>query len=86
MQSPTDNKARFSITMGSVDGIRILDKHDVYIDDIELIEITKDEYDKLIKEPIIFADGSALYITSINFEVKEGVVSNLYLNGYYLYN
>ena len=45
--SKTDN-ARFNITMGSVDGLRITDKHDVYIDDITLVEITKDEYNKIV--------------------------------------
>ncbi len=39
MNSPTDTKARFNITMGSVDGIRITQKHDVYIDDIVLEEV-----------------------------------------------
>lgn len=47
MQSKTDTKARFNITMGSVGGKRITEKHDVYIDDIELIELTKEEFEKL---------------------------------------
>lgn len=40
MESETDPNARFNITMGSVDGIRITEKHDVYIDDISLIELS----------------------------------------------
>ncbi len=43
MESETDANTRFNITMGSVDGIRITQKHDVYIDDIELIEIDGSE-------------------------------------------
>ena len=43
MESESDPKARFNITMGSVDGIRITQKHSVYIDDIVLEEI-KDTY------------------------------------------
>jgi beta-glucanase (GH16 family) len=39
MTSPTDTKARFNVTMGSVEGIRITEKHDVYVDNISLIEI-----------------------------------------------
>ncbi len=39
MESESDSNTRFNITLGSVDGVRIRDKHDVYIDDIELIEI-----------------------------------------------
>ena len=40
MESETDPNTRFNITMGSVDGIRITEKHDVYIDDISLIELS----------------------------------------------
>ena len=43
MNSPTDTKARFNITMGSVDGVRITQKHDVYIDDIVLEEVNGEE-------------------------------------------
>ncbi|MBR4708096.1 MAG: carbohydrate binding domain-containing protein [Pseudobutyrivibrio sp.] len=43
MESETDPNTRFNITMGSVDGVRITEKHDVYIDDISLIEVTDDE-------------------------------------------
>jgi hypothetical protein len=43
MTNPTDTNTRFNITMGSVDGIRITEKHDVYIDDISLIEIDEPE-------------------------------------------
>ncbi len=43
MESDTDTNTRFNITMGSVDGIRITEKHDVFIDDIELIEVGEDE-------------------------------------------
>ena len=39
MEYPTDTKARFNITLGSVGGERITDKHDVFIDDITLEEI-----------------------------------------------
>ncbi|WP_051689276.1 carbohydrate binding domain-containing protein [Butyrivibrio sp. AE2032] len=39
MTNPTDTNTRFNITMGSVDGKRITEKHDVYIDDISLIEL-----------------------------------------------
>ena len=39
MEYPTDTKARFNITLGSVGGERIMDKHDVYIDDIVLEEL-----------------------------------------------
>ncbi|MCR5670914.1 MAG: carbohydrate binding domain-containing protein [Butyrivibrio sp.] len=40
MEYPTDNSARFNITFGSVGGERISEKHDVYIDDIVLEEIS----------------------------------------------
>ncbi len=39
MEYPTDRNARFNITMGSVDGVRITDKHDIFIDDISLVEL-----------------------------------------------
>ena len=39
MEYPTDRNARFNITMGSVDGVRVTDKHDIFIDDISLIEL-----------------------------------------------
>ncbi len=39
MENPTDTASRFNITMGAVDGVAITEKHDIYIDDIELIEI-----------------------------------------------
>ena len=47
MTNATDEKTRFNITFGSIGGERIQSKHDVYIDDIELIELTKEEFDKL---------------------------------------
>ena len=43
MENESDSNTRFNITMGSVDGIRITEKHDVYIDDIELVEVDGDE-------------------------------------------
>ena len=43
MENETDPNTRFNITMGSVDGIRISEKHDVYIDDIMLVEESEDE-------------------------------------------
>ena len=49
MESPTDLKARFNITMGSVDGVRITQKHNVFIDDISLVEI--DEVTQPGEEP-----------------------------------
>ncbi len=36
MEYPTDTNTRFNITLGSVGGKRITDKHDVFIDDISL--------------------------------------------------
>ncbi|WP_272798201.1 carbohydrate binding domain-containing protein [Butyrivibrio sp. DSM 10294] len=42
MNSPTDTKSRFNITMGSVDGVRITQKHDVYIDNIVLEEVEEE--------------------------------------------
>ena len=39
MEYPTDTASRFNITMGAIDGVAITDKHDIYIDDISLIEI-----------------------------------------------
>ncbi len=39
MNNPTDTNTRFNITMGSVGGVRITQKHDVYIDDISLEEV-----------------------------------------------
>ena len=39
MEYPTDTNARFNITLGSVDGVRITEKHDVFIDDIILEEL-----------------------------------------------
>jgi glucan-binding repeat-containing protein len=43
MNHPTDTNTRFNITMGSVGGVRITEKHDVYIDDIVLEEVEKSE-------------------------------------------
>ncbi|QFJ54684.1 carbohydrate binding domain-containing protein [Pseudobutyrivibrio xylanivorans] len=43
MENESDPNTRFNITMGSVDGIRIKEKHDVYIDDIVLVEVDEDE-------------------------------------------
>ena len=40
MENETDANTRFNITMGSVDGERIQKKHDVFIDDIDLVELT----------------------------------------------
>ncbi len=39
MNYPTDTNTRFNITLGSVGGVRITEKHDVYIDDISLVEV-----------------------------------------------
>ena len=39
MEYPTDTNTRFNVTMGSIDGERISTKHDVFIDDISLVEI-----------------------------------------------
>ena len=39
MNHPTDTNTRFNITLGSVGGVRITEKHDVYIDDIVLEEV-----------------------------------------------
>ena len=39
MNNPTDTNTRFNITLGSVGGVRISQKHDVYIDDISLEEV-----------------------------------------------
>ena len=39
MEYPTDTNSRFNITLGSVGGTRISGKHDVYIDDITLLEL-----------------------------------------------
>jgi beta-glucanase (GH16 family) len=39
MEDTSDPAARFNITMGSVGGVRITEKHDIYIDDISLVEI-----------------------------------------------
>ncbi|MBR4758971.1 MAG: carbohydrate binding domain-containing protein, partial [Lachnospiraceae bacterium] len=39
MTNETDNATRFNITMGSIGGTRITEKHEVYIDDIELVEV-----------------------------------------------
>jgi beta-glucanase (GH16 family) len=39
MEYPTDTKTRFNVTMGSIDGERISQQHDVFIDDISLVEI-----------------------------------------------
>ncbi len=49
MNYSTDTATRFNITMGSVEGIRITEKHDVFIDDISLIEI--DEAGSQTEEP-----------------------------------
>ena len=38
MEYPTDTNTRFNVTMGSVDGVRVKDKHDIFIDDITLEE------------------------------------------------
>ncbi|MBQ2578798.1 MAG: carbohydrate binding domain-containing protein [Lachnospiraceae bacterium] len=42
MEDPTDAAARFNITMGSVDGVRITQRHDVFIDDISLVELEEE--------------------------------------------
>ena len=47
MEYPTDTKSRFNVTMGSIDGERISQQHDVFIDDISLIEI-----DEAVVEPV----------------------------------
>jgi hypothetical protein len=39
MNHPTDTNTRFIITMSSVGGVRITEKHDIYIDDISLEEV-----------------------------------------------
>ena len=39
MEYPTDTKSRFNVTMGSIDGERISQQHDIFIDDISLVEI-----------------------------------------------
>ena len=39
MEYPTDTNTRFNVTIGSIDGERISTQHDVFIDDISLIEI-----------------------------------------------
>ncbi len=54
MTNATDEKTRFNITFGSIGGVRIQSKHDVYVDDIELVELTKEEFDKLnsSEEPV----------------------------------
>lgn len=43
------------------------------------------EYDKVIEDPIIFDDGSLLYITYISFDEQKDVLTHLYLNGFYLH-
>ncbi len=43
MEDPTDTAARFNVTMGSVDGERITERHDIFIDDISLVELSEDE-------------------------------------------
>ncbi len=43
MDDPTDPAARFNITMGSVDGVRIRKQHDIYIDDISLVELDEEQ-------------------------------------------
>ncbi|RKM57562.1 glycosyl hydrolase family protein [Butyrivibrio sp. CB08] len=52
MEDPSDNAARFNITMGSVEGVRITTKHDVYIDDISLIEIDESQLVEGITETV----------------------------------
>ncbi len=39
MEYPTDRNTRFNVTMGSVGGVRVKEKHDIYIDDISLVEL-----------------------------------------------
>ncbi len=51
MNSPTDNNTRFNITMGSVDGVRITEKHQVFIDDIVLEEISEETEPEEPSEP-----------------------------------
>lgn len=45
-----------------------------------------EEYDRLIEEPIRFGDGSELIITYIGFEDLDGVIRDLHINGFYLYD
>ncbi len=44
MNSTTDPKTIFSISMGSVGGIRITQQHQIYIDNIKLVEVDAPEY------------------------------------------
>ncbi|WP_408070866.1 carbohydrate binding domain-containing protein [Butyrivibrio sp. JL13D10] len=47
MTNATDNNTRFNITFGALGGNRIERKHNIYIDDIVLTELTKEEFDKI---------------------------------------
>ncbi len=40
MEYQTDEKSRFNITMGSVGGTRVKEPHHIFIDDVELVEIS----------------------------------------------
>ncbi|MBQ7614910.1 MAG: carbohydrate binding domain-containing protein [Butyrivibrio sp.] len=51
MNYPTDTNTRFNITMGSVDGIRITEKHDVFIDDISLVEVGDEDDEPAAPKP-----------------------------------
>ena len=43
MKFETDTATRFNVTMGAVDGERITEDHNVYVDDIVLYEVTKEQ-------------------------------------------
>ncbi len=58
MENETDANTRFNITMGSVDGERIQKKHDVFIDGIDLVELT-DEAETEVPVPSRDADNKA---------------------------
>ena len=45
-----------------------------------------DEYEDAIREPVRFTDDSKLYITYISFEEQGGVISDLHINGFYLFD
>lgn len=59
MEAETDPNTRFNITMGSVEGKRITDKHDIYIDDISLIELTDDAPAPSAPKPQVTGASSA---------------------------
>jgi len=86
MTSETDELSRLSFTMGAVNGVQITQHHNVYIDDVTLVEVEPEE----INVPVIegnmlknadFSDGTENWETvasapgAANYATKDGAIN-----------